>query len=110
MISHLNTRSFEKIASGKKIIESRLYDEKRRQINIGDQIDFICNDDSNKKLSTKVTALYRYRSFAELFSDFPAEYFGGGSKKELINKIVKIYSENDQKKYGVIGIKIKLIK
>ncbi len=40
---------FEKIASGAKNIESRLYDEKRRQINPGDQIEFTCNTQTTKK-------------------------------------------------------------
>ncbi|MDP3902013.1 MAG: RNA-binding protein, partial [bacterium] len=62
---------FEKITNGRKIVESRLYDEKRRQINIGDQIEFSCNDEPKKKVITKVKALYRYESFKDLFSDFP---------------------------------------
>ena len=100
---------FEKIINGKKIIESRLYDEKRQQINIGDQIEFYCNDEPKKRVTTKVKALYRYESFKDLFSDFPPEYFGSNSKDELIKEIETFYSKEEQKKYGVIGIKIELI-
>ncbi|HHX58892.1 MAG TPA: RNA-binding protein, partial [Candidatus Moranbacteria bacterium] len=46
----LATTPFEKIASGNKVIESRLYDEKRQQINLGDQIEFVCNDDQSRKV------------------------------------------------------------
>lgn len=35
---------FEKIASGRKVIEARLYDVKRQQINVGDRIEFTRND------------------------------------------------------------------
>lgn len=31
---------FDKLKSGKKVIESRLYDEKRRRVNLGDTIEF----------------------------------------------------------------------
>ena len=101
---------FEKIASGKKIIESRLYDEKRQQIDISDQIDFVCKDEPTKKVSARVLALYRYKNFKELFSDFPSEYFGGSSETELSEEIRKFYSEEEQEKYGVVGIKIQLEK
>ena len=101
---------FEKIASGEKNIESRLYDEKRQKVNIGDQIEFICKDDSSKKVLTKVKAIYIYNSFEELFSDFPPEKFGGNSKEELIEEVDKFYSEEEQQKYNAVGIKIELIK
>ena len=100
---------FEKIARGKKVIESRLYDEKRRQIAIGDRIEFTCNNEPTKKVLTKVNALYRYGSFNELFSNFPPEYFGGESKEELIKEIGAFYSKEDQKNYGVVGIRIELV-
>lgn len=104
----LATSPFEKIASGKKIIESRLYDEKRRQIHIGDQIEFVCTDEPIRKISTRVLAVYRYKSFVELFSAFPSEYFGGSSRDELIAEIRAFYSKEDEEKYGVVGIKIQL--
>lgn len=105
----LATDLFEKITIGKKIIESRLYDEKRQQINIGDQIEFSRNDDPTKKVLTKVKALYLYESFEELFSDFPSKYFGRESKDELAKEIEIFYSKDEQMKCGVIGIKIELV-
>lgn len=104
----LSANPFEKIASGKKIIESRLYDEKRQLINIGDHIEFSRNDKPDEKVITIVKAFYRYATFEGLFSDFPSEYFGGNSKDELIKEIETFYPEEEQKKYGVVGIKIEL--
>ncbi len=105
----LATNPFEKIVSGKKIIESRLYDEKRQQINLGDQIEFSCADDATKKVLTNVKALYRYNFFNDLFTDFSAEYFGGSSKDALLKEIEVFYSKEEQAKYGVLGIKIELV-
>lgn len=104
----LSKEPFEKIASGQKIIESRIYDEKRQQINVGDYIKFMRSDDNAKTILTKVKALYCYDSFNDLFSDFPPEYFGGISKEELIGKIRKFYPAEEEQKYGVVGIKIEL--
>lgn len=113
MIIHkmkLATAPFEKIASGNKVIESRLYDEKRQQINLGDQIEFVCNDDQSRKVIVIVKALYLYPTFENLFSDFSPVLFGGTSKEELIKEIEVFYSKKEQKKYGVIGIKIEVVK
>ncbi|MBI3335247.1 MAG: ASCH domain-containing protein [Candidatus Portnoybacteria bacterium] len=101
---------FEKIVDGEKIIESRLYDEKRQQINPGDQIEFTCNDKPTKKVLTTVRALYHYADFESLFSDFPSTYFGGTSKEELVKEIETFYSKEDQSRYGVVGIKMTLLK
>lgn len=100
---------FEKITSGNKVIESRLYDEKRRQINLGDQIEFICSDNPAKKISVIVRALYRYSDFENMFSDFSPSYFGGSSKDELLREIETFYSREEQNKYGIVGIKIELL-
>ncbi|MDE2144952.1 MAG: ASCH domain-containing protein [Patescibacteria group bacterium] len=106
----LSAVPFEKIVSGEKVIESRLYDEKRQQVNPGDQIEFTSNDDSSRKVVTTVKALYRYPDFESMFSDFPPSYFGGASKEELLRGIGAFYSKEEQIKYGVIGIKIGLVK
>lgn len=99
---------FEKIVSDQKIIETRLYDDKRQQLSVGDYIEFTQNDEPTKIILTKVKALYRYSSFNDLFSDFPSEYFGGVSKKELNGEIRKFYPAEKEQKYGVVGIKIEL--
>lgn len=97
---------FTKIASGEKIIESRLFDEKRKLLNIGDEIVFRDNEGQEKPINTTVVALYRYAMFESMFSDFPASYFGGESKEFLLNQIHQFYSEEQEKEFGVIGVKI----
>ena len=105
----LQKQPFENILNGKKMIESRLYDEKRQQINLGDQIEFTCVTEPINIVLTKVRALYRYGSFEELFFDFSSELFGGESKNELLAEIGSFYSVEEQKKFGVVGIRIEVI-
>lgn len=105
----LGEEPFMKIKNGEKVIESRLFDEKRSAISIGDEIEFTPNDDQTETVLTKVVALYRYQTFEELLSDFPSSLFGGGSKEELLKELEEFYSGKEQEKYGVIGIKIRLI-
>ena len=99
---------FMKIREGGKIIEARIFDKKRQDINIGDFIEFARSDNPTKTILTEIKALYRYPTFSELFSDFPISYFGGSSKKELLNEIHQFYSKEKEKKFGVIGIKFEL--
>ena len=102
----LNKIPFEKIDSGNKTIESRLFDKKRRIINVGDSIEFEQYDNNSKKITAKVIAIYRYPSFSEMFYDFSPKYFGGGSRKSLLKEINNIYSPREQSRFGVVGIKI----
>ncbi len=104
----LSGEPFQKIKEGKKIIESRIFDEKRQQINTGDLIEFRRNDNSAGTVIVKVKALYRYPAFKELFSDFPASSFGGESREELLDAIHQFYSAEEEKKFGVIGIGFEL--
>lgn len=101
---------FKKIASKKKTIESRLYDKKRQKINLGDQIEFTCKENAQKKVIVIIKALYHYPDFESLFSDFPPSLFGETTKKKLLKEIEIYYSKEEQNKYGVLGIKIERTK
>lgn len=105
----LATEPFNKIASGKKVIESRLLDEKRKQINIGDTIEFSENDSPENTAKTIVKGLLRYATFKELFADHDPSLFGEESKEFLLNQIKQFYSDEDEQKYGVVGIRLELI-
>lgn len=111
MITHkmrLDGEHFAKIAKREKIIESRLYDDKRQRIKIGDLIEFSNRDNPAQKVYAKVKALHRYQSFDDLFSSVPAERFRNNSKEALLNEIREFYSEKDENRYGVVGIEIEL--
>ena len=78
----LKNSPFNMIESGKKTIELRLYDEKRRKINIGDSIIFTNLSYENERLAVTVKALYRYASFRDLFEEIPLEKCGISTGKE----------------------------
>lgn len=105
----LSLEPFEQIAAGEKMIESRLYDEKRQQIGLGDEIEFTANDNPEKTVRTRVKGLLRYESFKELFTDHNPSLFGAESKEFLLDQIKQFYSDDDEQKYGVIGLRIEVI-
>lgn len=109
-IMKLQADSFNKIKDGKKIIEVRLYDEKRRAIKLGDNIEFKKEPEQIESIDTEVIDILQYKSFEDLVSNFPASDFGYESKEDLLASIYSFYKKEDGEKFGVLGIKIKLIK
>lgn len=104
----ITTEVFDFIKDGTKRIELRLFDEKRQQININDIIEFKREPEQIDSLKVKVIGLLRYRSFEDLFEDFPIEILADSSmtKAELLNALEEFYTPEKQEKYGVLGIKI----
>lgn len=105
----LNKEPFEKIEKGTKIIELRLYDEKRQLIKENNIIEFT-NREDERKIKTKVIKLHKYNSFEELYNNFDKVALGY-EENEIANysDMEKYYSKEEQQKYGVVGIEIKLI-
>lgn len=113
MIHHLNLHSgpFEMIQSGRKTIELRLYDDKRRLISVGDTLVFAHSDDPARTLIARVTALHRFPDFATLYAALPLDQCGY-LPEELATASPEdmsvYYSAEKQAQYGVVGIEIVL--
>lgn len=105
----LATVPFNAIISGLKVIEARLYDDKRQLIKIGDIIEFTNRESPDQKVSVKVIGLLRYETFRDLFSHNLPEKFGGRSVEWLENQIIEFYSIKEQMLNGVIGIEFELL-
>ena len=105
----LQSSPFDAIKAGTKTIECRLYDEKRQQIQIGDTLILKRAPELETSVTAEVTGLLRYPTFSGLFADFPLETFGGESISELEELIYSFYSKEDEVKFGVVGIQIKLV-
>ena len=105
----LATEPFNAITSGNKTIESRLYDEKRQKIQIGDQIIFTNRDNSSQTANVKVIGLLRYATFHDLFSHNDPRKFGGEIVEWLENQMNGFYPLDKQLQNGVIGIEFILI-
>lgn len=99
---------FEAIKSGKKDIELRLNDEKRQQLQLGDTIMFSKLPDQKETIAAEIVGLLHYSTFADLAEDFAPERMGGIDKTSFVQGMHKYYSPEDQARFGVVGIKIKL--
>ena len=102
----LNESPFDKIKNGTKTVEFRLYDDKRKQIKVGDKIEFSKLPDLQEKLTVEVLELYQDKTFENLFRQLYKE-----DEEEIKRKtqsMYEIYSREKEKQYGVIGIRIKI--
>ena len=109
MTMELQNAYYNYMLKGTKRIELRLYDEKRKNIKIGDIIT-ITNAQTNEEFEVKVVGLLQYSSFKEMFNDFDIEILADKSmtKEELVNELEKFYPIEKQKQYNVLGIRIEL--
>lgn len=100
---------FEAIQSGKKTVEVRLNDAKRRNIHLGDAIEFVCVPEQNETFLVQVIDLQRYDTFREMYEHIPFRYFDceGWSMQEMLEGTYEIYSPEQEKQWGTLAITIK---
>ncbi|MEE0858979.1 MAG: ASCH domain-containing protein [Acutalibacteraceae bacterium] len=105
----LYNEPFEMIKNGLKTIELRLNDEKRQKLAVDDVIEFT-EIKSENKINVQVIALHKYPDFAELYKHFEKTQLG--YKEDEIAQpedMEEYYSPENIKKYGVLGIEVKVI-
>ena len=108
----LREAPYRAVASGRKVIEMRLYDPKRQLIQAGDEIRFplVGGDES---VTALVVGLHYVPSFAELYEAMIPRVgavglgYGEGEVPRPAD-MLEYYSEDAVRRFGVLGIEIKL--
>ena len=106
---NLKPSPFNSIKAGKKDVEMRLYDDKRRLINKQDLIVFT-NEESKETLTCEVLSITRFASFAELYNAFNKVRLG--YLEEEIAKpedMMQYYPQIEMQANGVCAIEIKVL-
>lgn len=111
-IMKLNPKYFEYMKNGTKRIEIRLNDEKRKNIKIGDEIVFQKEPELKDEISTQIVNLIIKRNFKELIESLDISEYSDKSESEekFLNDLYKFYTKEQEEKYGVVGIQIKIRK
>ena len=107
----LQAEPFFMIQSGQKTIELRLFDEKRRTIAVGDEILF-SHVETGDIIRCRVTALHPFPSFSVLYRELPllaCGYTEQTVKDASPEDMERYYSREEQARYGVLGIEIKVL-
>ena len=104
---NVKAKYYNMLKSGTKTIELRLYDDKRKNIKIGDYIEFANNSDADDKFTAQVINLHRAGNFVELCKKIDCRNAGFATQDELIKVLEEFYSLDRQNELGVVGIEIK---
>ena len=102
---------FEKILEGRKTVEMRLFDEKRRKIKVGDIIEFSSADTPERKLLCRVSDLKLFESFLALAEHYTAAELGFDSSltaRDIADFMNKIYCECQVLRTSALAIEIRL--
>lgn len=107
----LRRQFFDLVCRGKKTVEMRLFDEKRREIKVGDKIVFT-DDVSGDTATAVVEGTYVYPSFDGLAYDFPPASLGfrGKDPEYIKDYMTRIYDIDKIRKYGTVAIRIRVEK
>ncbi len=105
----LQPHPFNQIKNGIKTIGARLLDEKRRKIKLGDIIEIYLEPDRLTTIRVEVVGLLNYKTFSELTDDFPITTFGDDTQEVFLTRTASFYTPEQEAKYSVLGIKIRLI-
>lgn len=102
---------FQSIIEGKKKVEVRLNDERRREIKVGDMIEFIKVPQQDEILKVHVTGIRKYDTFKKMYEDIPFKDFDceGWTLNEMIDGTYEIYTPEQEKEWGTLAITISFI-
>lgn len=103
---------FEAIRSGRQLIETRVYDEKRRLVKVGDYVLFLKRPDETETFTAEVIGVSIFKSFEDLFQAIDKRKFGYSDEDTLEHQLEcmrKYYAVEDEKEQGVVGIHVRAI-
>lgn len=103
-ILHLLEEPFRLIGSGKKTVEVRLNDAKRRHLTKGDTLVFECLS-NGETIGARIKELKSFPSLQDLLESYESERLGE-SKTSLRKRVNYIYPLSDIERFGVLAIEI----
>ena len=103
---HLHADVFEIVKNGKKDIEVRINDEKRRKLNIGDTLIFLKRPNDDEEIRAKVVGLEYYDYFYNLVDNYDMEriYLKEYTKEQYLDEMKRFYTIEEQRDNGVVAI------
>ena len=106
---HLESDIFKLVKNGSKDVEIRLNDEKRKKLNIGDNITFCDRNNTSDIVNATIVDLKHFDSFKVLIDSYDIKRLCNCNKRELLSLLHKFYSVDDEANMGVVGIEFKLL-
>ena len=110
-VEHLSEPWFTLISLGLKKVEGRKNKGKFKDMKVGEIIEWTNSDFKERKVRTKVIGKKEYNSFKEYLKGEGLQKCLPGipSLKHGLSVYFKYYTKEDEKKYGVIAIRLELL-
>ncbi len=104
----VQAKYYDLIRSGEKIFEGRLNDEKRRQIAIGDIITIKKDPERVESFDVRVVDKICFANFYDMAKSLGCDGLGfkGLSAEQVAEIYREFYSNDKQKEFGVVAIKV----
>lgn len=105
----LNKLPFGQIVDGKKTIEVRLNDAKRKLLAVGDEVLFSNRDNPTQTIIKTIKDLRLYNSFAEMANNENCVLAGfdkGYTVQSVIYTYHTYYSPEEEQQFGVVVIEL----
>jgi len=99
--------SFEQIVEGSKTLEVRVYDEKRRNFNVGDTVIFSKLPDKTETIEKTIIGITIFKDFKTMFENVDGVKAGWtivDTPEKMEKDLTIYYTKEEVDKYGVIGI------
>lgn len=107
----LNPDAFSKLRSGRTSMQLRLNDEKRKKLNVGDEIVFI-ERETGQQFRTCIIGLHHALTFADLFKTVSLQKCGFEptvTEAEAVAHMYTIYEPGEETALGVVAIELALM-
>ena len=104
--SGLKQLYFDMVKSGEKIYELRVNDEKRQNINVGEDYVFGLEPERNQMIRKTIKNKLIFKSFAEAADKLDPKKVGFSTRDEMKIVYNTIYSKEEQEKYGVVAFEL----
>ena len=102
----LQNKYYKLVDQGNKIVELRLYDQKRKKLKVGNLIRFYEEPERINYIDTIITKLNKYNSFSEALENINMNLLTNESEEKYLDDLENYYKKEEQAKYGVIAITI----
>ena len=106
----VRNKYFEMIKSGKKDIELRAFDEKRKKMKTGDKFLLYDAENPDNYIICKILNMHIAPDFQTLFTKIDITRSGFKSIPELEETVFKFISKEEFAKNSVVGIEIERVK
>lgn len=103
----VQTKYYNLLKIGSKTIELRLFDDKRKKINVGDHIKFFDSSNKDDAFEAVVVNLHKSDTFENLFKVIDVKDAGGETPEAMTSIMEEFYPLSKQIKLSVVGIEVK---